>query len=146
MHQESHETEAWHTSVAGRKWGRRRLTAQSQESPWHRRPSKGPWLPAGKNARASGSGVKAELSRETPRHRLVTGHFRKLEAPPNGVVSFYGLGKFHWVLSGKIIPTIWEKGRSFQELGHHPLFGLSWLASDGTGASEGVIRMLMSFS
>ena len=64
--------------------------------------------------------MEAELSRETrPIDWLQA--ISELEAPPNGVVSFYGLGKFHQVLSGKIIPTTWEKGWSFQEVGHHPL-------------------------
>ena len=82
--------------------------------------------------------------RHTP-HRLGAGHFRKPEAPPNGVVSVYGLHKFHRVLSGKIIPTIWGKGRSFQEVGRHLLSALSWLASDGSGASECATRRLLSF-
>ena len=32
-------------------------------------------------------------------------------------------------MSGRIIPTIWGRGRDFQELGHCPLFNLLWLAS-----------------
>ena len=79
--QESHPTEAWHASVAGRERGRRKSTSQSQESPWDGRPGKGPWLPAGRNARASGSGGKADLSRETHPPQTGCRPFQKARGP-----------------------------------------------------------------
>ena len=46
-----------------------------------------------------------------------------------GVISFYGLGNF----------IFWERGGNFQELGHHPLFGLLVVPWNCHGASECVI-------
>lgn len=37
------------------------------------------------------------------------------------MVNFSGPGKFHRLMSERIIPALWGKGRDFQELGHYPL-------------------------
>ena len=33
---------------------------------------------------------------------------------------------------GGLFQLLWERGGDFQELGHHPLFSLSWLAWEET--------------
>ena len=83
-------------------------------------------------------------------HRQSVGHLRRSDPPKYGVASFYGLSNFIGKWVGRlfqliIIPTIiliiprlfqlfpdyfGGRGRDFQELGHCPLFGLSWLASE----------------
>ena len=43
-------------------------------------------------------------------HRQSVGHLRRQEVPQNGVVSFYGLGNFIGLMSGRTIPTISGEG------------------------------------
>ena len=62
--------------------------------------------------------------------RQNVGHpYTEWEAPGyRRVVSFYRGLQCYRLMSGRIIPTLLEKGWDFQELGHHPLFGHLWSA------------------
>ena len=55
---------------------------------------------------------------------------RRERASKYGVISFYGLGNFIGLWVGGLLQLFRGGGWDFQELGHHPLFGLLWSASE----------------
>ena len=51
---------------------------------------------------------------------------QEARGPKTGGGESLWAGPFHRLMSGSIIPALLfqERGRDFQELGHHPLFGI----------------------
>ena len=64
--------------------------------------------------------LKVHLLREIHTPQIECGPSQKARSPSIRIVSFYKAQLLHRLMSGRIVPTIWGKGRGFPGIGSLP--------------------------